>query len=145
LIGLEMVKKKIGAEVSPVAASHEPVPALAEATGAADRGVQAYLLDLTFASTMPGARSLSKEEQVKQIAVLVELLRSMGPQDAMESLLTSQMVAVYSAAMDCLRRAAAFDGAGSKPATCAKACGALRTADGNARQTPGQGPAKGHG
>jgi D-tyrosyl-tRNA(Tyr) deacylase len=52
---------------------------------------------------LPG--SLSKEQQAERIATAIIMLNGFKPADELEGMLSAQMVATHTAAMECLRRA----------------------------------------
>lgn len=89
---------------------------LARATGSADARVQGWLVnDLAISLNMPPSPagpargdtgSLAPEDRVY---AAVSALCDIAPRDTLEGMLAAQMVAVHSAATDCLRRAADGD------------------------------------
>ena len=93
--------------------SREPVPkppvpvdlaaAMTRATGCENQGAAKHLVSQVMETIWIPAE-LGKKEQRKRIVAAVELLRSIKPQDELEGLLATQMIATHSAAMECLRR-----------------------------------------
>lgn len=78
---------------------------LTRATGSADTRVHDWLVnDVAFALTAPPA--LGDGARQDRVCAAVTALCDIAPRDAIEGMLATQMVAVHSAALDCLRRAA---------------------------------------
>ena len=78
---------------------------LTRATGSEDTRVHDWLVnDVAFALTAPPA--LGDEARQDRVCAAVTALCDIAPRDAIEGMLAAQMVAVHSAALDCLRRAA---------------------------------------
>lgn len=77
---------------------------LTRATGSADARVHGWLVnDLSFALTAPPALAAATEDRV---CAAVSAMCDIAPRDTLEGMLAAQMVAVHSAALDSLRRAA---------------------------------------
>lgn len=88
---------------------------LARATGSADARVQGWLVnDLSFALCTPPAlvaqdgdrREWDGQAREDRVCAAVSALCDIAPRDTLEGMLAAQMVAVHSASLDCLRRAA---------------------------------------
>jgi hypothetical protein len=80
------------------------VEGLAAATGTGELSLQTRLVrEVIDALWIPF--DLPEEDQSVQLDAAYALMREIAPRDAMEGLLTAQMVGVHGAAMDCLRRA----------------------------------------
>jgi hypothetical protein len=78
---------------------------LTRATGSADARVHGWLVnDLSFALTAPPALGAAATED--RICAAVSAMCDIAPRDTLEGMLAAQMVAVHSAALDSLRRAA---------------------------------------
>ncbi len=77
--------------------------AIVEATGTKDPKLAQQLVNQVCNSLwMPAA--LSDEERLQHIRSAMAALRSIKPQDEVEGMLATQMVATHAAAMECLRR-----------------------------------------
>jgi len=84
---------------------------LRRATGSADARVHGWLVnDLSFALNMPPAL-LDGPARADRVCAAVSAMCDIGPRDTLEGMLAAQMVAVHSAALDSLRRAAEPDSA----------------------------------
>lgn len=85
---------------------------LARATGSGDARVQGWLVnDLSFALNTPpaleaGAPGIAGRAREDRVCAAVSAMCDIGPRDTLEGMLAAQMVAVHSAALDSLRRAA---------------------------------------
>lgn len=98
---------------------------LARATGSADARVQGWLVnDLSFAlctppalvaaglggqvddGQSPGWPDIDAQAREDRVCAAVSALCDIAPRDTLEGMLAAQMVAVHSASLDCLRRAA---------------------------------------
>lgn len=83
---------------------------LARATGSGDARVHDWLVnDLSFALTMPPALDAPGGDapaRADRVCAAVSALCDIAPRDTLEGMLAAQMVAVHSASLDCLRRAA---------------------------------------
>ena len=78
---------------------------LRRATGSDDGRVQGWLVnDVAFALNMPP--SLDAQGREDRVCAAVSAMCEIGPRDAVEGMLAAQMVAVHSASLECLRRAA---------------------------------------
>lgn len=83
---------------------------LTRATGSGDARVHDWLVnDLSFALTMPPALDAPGGDapaRADRVCAAVSALCDIAPRDTLEGMLAAQMVAVHSASLDCLRRAA---------------------------------------
>lgn len=83
---------------------------LARATGSADARVHGWLVnDLSFAlNTPPALAGPAHDPQAAEdrVCAAVSAMCDIAPRDTLEGMLAAQMVAVHSAALDSLRRAA---------------------------------------
>lgn len=78
---------------------------LTRATGSADARVHGWLVnDLSFALATPPALGDAATED--RVCAAVSAMCDIAPRDTLEGMLAAQMVAVHSAALDSLRRAA---------------------------------------
>jgi len=78
---------------------------LRRATGSDDARVHDWLVnDVAFALTSPPA--LGDAARQDRVCAALTALCDIAPRDAIEGMLAAQMVAVHSASLDCLRRAA---------------------------------------
>lgn len=78
---------------------------LRRATGSDDARVHDWLVnDLSFALNMSPV--LDTPARADRVCAAVSAMCDIGPRDTLEGMLAAQMVAVHSAALDCLRRAA---------------------------------------
>ena len=78
---------------------------LRRATGSADARVHGWLVnDLSFALNAPPA--FNGQARADRVCAAVAAMCDIGPRDTLEGMLAAQMVAVHSAALDSLRRAA---------------------------------------
>lgn len=98
---------------------------LARATGSGDGRVQGWLVnDLSFALHTPPlletaglyasgceASARGGPAQEDRVCAAVSAMCDIAPRDTLEGMLAAQMVAVHSASLDCLRRAAEAGGA----------------------------------
>ena len=76
---------------------------IAEATGTNDPELVQQLLNQVYrALWMPA--DLSDEERLQQLRSAIAAMRGIKPQDEVEGMLATQMVATHAAAMECLRR-----------------------------------------
>ena len=100
---------------------------LRRATGSADARVHGWLVnDLSFALNTPPALDAFNpngpgsdgQARADRVCAAVSAMCDIGPRDTLEGMLAAQMIAVHSAALDSLRRAA-------------EACAADRARDGN--------------
>jgi hypothetical protein len=83
---------------------------LRRATGSDDARVHDWLVnDLSFALNMPPV--LDATARADRVCAAVSAMCDIGPRDTLEGMLAAQMVAVHSAALDNLRRAAEPDAA----------------------------------
>ena len=78
---------------------------LRRATGSDDARVHGWLVNDVAAALAPspGLDTAAREDRV---CAAVSAMCAIAPRDAIEGMLAAQMVAVHSAALDCLRRAA---------------------------------------
>lgn len=78
---------------------------LRRATGSDDARVHDWLVnDLSFALNMSPV--LDTPARADRVCAAVSAMCDIGPRDTLEGMLAAQMVAVHSAALDCLRRSA---------------------------------------
>lgn len=78
---------------------------LRRATGSDDARVHGWLVnDVAGALALPPALDTAARED--RVCAAVSAMCAIAPRDAIEGMLAAQMVAVHSAALDCLRRAA---------------------------------------
>lgn len=88
---------------------------LRRATGSADARVHGWLVnDLSFALAMPpvlDAPGQGVQARADRVCAAVSAMCDIAPRDTLEGMLAAQMVAVHSAALDSLRRAAEADAA----------------------------------
>lgn len=74
------------------------------ATGSSDANLQTVRLNEVIGSLwLPN--EAPEEQQVEVVHAALAALKEIGPQDAVEGMLATQIVGVHTAAMDCLRRA----------------------------------------
>jgi hypothetical protein len=78
---------------------------LQEATGSSSEKFQLKLVHQII-ETLGLSASLGQEQQLERAGEALALLRGIAPQDELEGVLATQMVATHNAAMECLRRAA---------------------------------------
>jgi len=81
----------------------ESPEAIAEATGTNDPELAQRLVNQVY-ETLWLPAELSEEERLQHIRAAMAALRGIKPQDEIEGMLATQMVATHSAAMECLRR-----------------------------------------
>ncbi len=81
----------------------ESPEALVEATGTNDPELAQRLVNHLY-ETLWMPAELSDEERLLHIRAAIAALRGIKPQDEIEGMLATQMVATHSAAMECLRR-----------------------------------------
>jgi hypothetical protein len=86
-----------------VADSEEYRSILRAATGASNPSVQNQMVDQVLGALWVPSE-LSGEKRIALMAAGVALLQGIKPQDEIEGMLASHMVATHSAAMECLRR-----------------------------------------
>ena len=80
---------------------------LRRATGSDDPRVHGWLVnDLSFALNMPPALDVDVGARADRVCAAVAAMSDIGPRATLEGMLAAQMVAVHSAALDSLRRAA---------------------------------------
>ena len=91
----------------------ESPEAIAEATGTNDPELSQQLINQVY-KTLWMPAELSDEERLQNIQSAIAALRGIKPQDEIEGMLATQMVATHAAAMECLRRSMiqkqSFDG-----------------------------------
>lgn len=97
-----MAKPKVTSKSSPV---WVPVQAsdATEATGTDDPELSQRLLNQIY-ETLWMPAELSEEDRIQLVQSAVAALRGIKPQDAVEGMLATQMVATHNAAIECLRR-----------------------------------------
>ncbi len=81
----------------------ESPEALVEATGTNDPELAQRLVNQLY-ETLWMPAELSDEERLQHVRAAIAALRGIKPQDEIEGMLATQMVATHSAAMECLRR-----------------------------------------
>jgi hypothetical protein len=74
-----------------------------EATGTDDPELSQRLLNQIY-ETLWMPADLSEEERVRRVRAAIAAMRGIKPQDEVEGMLATQMVATHAAAMECLRR-----------------------------------------
>ncbi len=83
--------------------SLESPDAIVEATGTNDPELAQRLINQVY-ETLWLPAELSDEERLQHIRAAIAALRGIKPQDEVEGMLATQMVATHAAAMECLRR-----------------------------------------
>lgn len=97
-------QKKVSADGFPPNGPHVRPNQKRDATGTDDFFLQQQLINqVVRAIWMPDG--IGQEEQNKGYVAAIALMEGIRPQDAIESLLTVQMVATHNVALDCLHRA----------------------------------------
>ena len=81
----------------------ESSDAIVEATGTKDPELAQRLINQVY-ETLWLPAELSDEERLQHIQAAIAALRGIKPQDEVEGMLATQMVATHAAAMECLRR-----------------------------------------
>jgi hypothetical protein len=81
----------------------ESPEAIVEATGTNDPELAQRLVNQVY-ETLWLPAELSDEKRLEHIRSAIAALRGIKPQDEIEGMLATQMVATHSAAMECLRR-----------------------------------------
>ncbi len=76
---------------------------IVEATGTDDPELAQRLINQVY-ETLWLPAELSDEERLQRIQSAIAAMRGINPQDEVEGMLATQMVATHAAAMDCLRR-----------------------------------------
>jgi hypothetical protein len=74
-----------------------------EATGTDDPELSQQLLNQIY-ETLWMPADLSEEERVRRVRAAIAAMRGIKPQDEVEGMLATQMVATHAVAMECLRR-----------------------------------------
>ncbi len=97
-----MAKRKATNKPSPIWVPVEPSDAI-EATGTNDPELAQRLLNQIY-ETLWMPANLSDEERFRRVRSAIAALRGIKPQDEVEGMLATQMVATHAAAMECLRR-----------------------------------------
>ncbi len=97
-----MAKRKASNEPSPIWVRVEPSDAI-ENTGTNDPELAQLLLNQIYETLWMPAES-SEEERFQRVRSAIAALRGIKPQDEIEGMLATQMVATHTAAMECLRR-----------------------------------------
>ncbi len=97
-----MAKRKTTSKPSPIWVPVEPSDAI-EATGTNDPELAQRLLNQIY-ETLWMPAELSEEERFQRVRAAIAALRGIKPQDEVEGMLATQMVATHNAAMECLRR-----------------------------------------
>ncbi len=98
-----MAKRKASNKPSPMLVPVESPEAIAEATGTNDPELSQRLVSQVF-ETLWMPAELSDEERLQRIRAAIAALRGIKPQDEVEGMLATQMVATHAIAMDCLAR-----------------------------------------
>ncbi len=98
-----MAKRKATNIPSPMLVQVESSDAIVEATGTNDPGLAQRLINQVF-ETLWMPAELSDEERLQHIRSAIAAMRGIKPQDEVEGMLATQMVATHAAAMECLRR-----------------------------------------
>ncbi len=96
-----MAKRKASNIPSPIWVRVEPSDAI-EATGTNDPELAQRLLNQIYETLWMPAES-SEEERFRRVRAAIAALRGIKPQDEIEGMLATQMVATHSAAMECFR------------------------------------------
>jgi hypothetical protein len=97
-------QKKVTTDGFPPNVPHVRPGQVRDATGTDNFFLQQQLINqVVRAVWMPDG--IGQEEQNKRIVAAIALMEGIRPQDAIESMLTVQMVATHNAALDCLHRA----------------------------------------
>ena len=107
-----MAKRKTTNKPSPIWVPVEPSDAI-EATGTNDPELAQRLLNEIY-ETLWMPAEMSEEERFRRVRAAIAAMRGIKPQDEIEGMLATQMVATHAAAMECLRRSMiqkqSFDG-----------------------------------
>ena len=98
-----MAKRKASNKPNPMLVRLESPEAIVEATGTNDPELAQRLVNQLY-ETLWMPAELSDEERLQHIRAAIAALRGIKPQDEIEGMLATQMVATHSAAMECLRR-----------------------------------------
>ncbi len=98
-----MAKRKISNKPSPMLVTVGSPEAIVEATGTNDPELAQRLVNQVY-ETLWLPAELSEEERLQHIQAAIAALRGIKPQDEVEGMLATQMVATHAAAMECLRR-----------------------------------------
>ncbi len=98
-----MAKRKATNKPSPMLVTVESSDAIVEATGTNDPELAQRLINQVY-KTLWMPAELSDEERLQRIRSAIAAMRGIKPQDEVEGMLATQMVATHAAAMDCLRR-----------------------------------------
>ncbi len=98
-----MAKRKATNKPSPMLVTVESSDAIVEATGTNDPELAQQLVNQVF-ETLWLPVELSDEERLQHIRSAMAALHGIKPQDEVEGMLATQMVATHAAAMECLRR-----------------------------------------
>ncbi len=98
-----MAKRKATNKQDMMVVRLESPEAIAEATGTNDPELSQQLINQVY-KTLWMPAELSDEERLQQIRAAIAALRGIKPQDEVEGMLATQMVATHAAAMECLRR-----------------------------------------
>ncbi len=98
-----MAKRKATNKQDMIEVRLESPEAIAEATGTNDPELSQRLVSQVF-ETLWMPAELSDEERLQHIRSAIAAMRGIKPQDEVEGMLASQMVATHAAAMECFRR-----------------------------------------
>ncbi len=98
-----MAKRKASNKPSPTLIPAEWFDAIVEATGTNDPELAQWLLN-QVCETLWLPAELSDEERLQRFQPVIAVLCGIKPQDEVEGMLATQMVATHAAAMECLRR-----------------------------------------
>ncbi len=108
-----MAKRKATNIQNMMAVRLESPEAIVEAMGTNDPDLAQQLINQVY-KTLWMPAELSDEERLQNIQSAIAALRGIKPQDEIEGMLATQMVATHAAAMECLRRSMiqkqSFDG-----------------------------------
>ena len=75
-----------------------------QVAGVKDKGLAEYMLGQVMETAWLG-KTMAHDEMAKRLMSPADLMCEIGPKDAIEGMLASQMVATHLAAMECYRRA----------------------------------------
>ena len=108
-----MAKRKATNKPSTMLVTVESPEAMVEATGTNDPELAQRLLNEIY-ETLWMPAEMSEEERFRRVRAAIAAMRGIKPQDEIEGMLATQMVATHAAAMECLRRSMiqkqSFDG-----------------------------------
>ena len=98
-----MAKRKATNKQDMIEVRLESPEAIAEAMGTNDPALAQRLVTQVY-ETLWMPAELSDEERLQRIRAAIAAMRGIKPQDEIEGMLATQMVATHAAAMECLRR-----------------------------------------